>query len=250
MIKAIIIDDEQHCVNRLSDLLDEHFSQSIHVAANFQTVEEALTGINTIKPDLVFLDVQIHDKTGFDLLKQLDEIDFQIIFTTAYEKYAVQAFKFSALDYLLKPIDPDDLKLAIHKLKELISKNDTAGKLDTLFHNLKNLQGISKRICVPVVNGFVFLQVNDIVRCQSDVNYTTIFLKDNKNLVVAKTLKEFETMLSDYNFYRVHNSHMINLNYIKSYNKGKGGYVTMIDNSSVEVSTRRKDEFLKRLEDF
>jgi len=248
MIKAIIIDDEQHCINRLTGLLNEHFAQTIQLTGSFQTVEEAVAGIRDIRPELLFLDIQIQGKTGFDLLKQIDDIDFEIIFTTAYEKYAVQAFRFSALDYLLKPVDPDDLKTAIHKLKEKISKTDTAGKLDVLFHNLKNLQGISKRICVPVVNGLVFLQVNDIVRCESDINYTTIFLKDNKSLVVAKTLKEFETMLADYNFFRVHNSHIINLNYIKSYNKGKGGYVIMMDNSSVEVSTRRKDEFLKRLE--
>jgi len=247
MIKAIIIDDEQHCITRLSGLLDEHFAHTIFLAGSFQSIEDALIGIKNIQPDLLFLDVQIQDQTGFDLLKKIDGIDFEIIFTTAYEKYAVQAFRFSALDYLLKPVDTDDLKIAIHKLKEKISKNDTAGKLDVLFHNLKNLQGISKRICVPVVNGLVFLQVNDIIRCQSDINYTTIFLKDNKSLVVAKTLKEFESMLEDYNFFRIHNSHMINLNYIKSYNKGKGGYVIMTDNSSVEVSTRRKDEFLKRL---
>lgn len=248
MIKALIIDDEQHCINRLSVLIEEHFSQTIQVAGSFQTVEEAVIGIRKIQPDLIFLDVQIGDKSGFDLLKQLNDINFEIIFTTAYEKYAVQAFRFSALDYLLKPVDADDLKAAIHKLKELRSRKDTAGRLDVLFHNMKNLQGSSKRICVPVVNGMVFLQVNDIVRCQSDINYTTIFLKDGKSLVVAKTLKDFEAMLSEYNFFRVHNSHMINLNYIKSYNKGKGGYITMTDNSSVEVSTRRKEEFLKKLE--
>jgi len=250
MIKAIIIDDEQHCIDRLDGLLKQHFVQTINLAGSFQTIEEALTGIRNIQPDLVFLDVQINDKTGFDLLKQIGEINFEIIFTTAYEKYAVQAFRFSALDYLLKPVDPDDLKAAILKLKEVISKNDTAGKLDVLFHNLKNIQGISKRICVPVINGLVFLQVNDIIRCQSEINYTNIFLKDKHTLLVAKTLKEFENLLSDYNFFRVHNSHMINLNYVKSYNKGKGGYITMTDNSSVEVSTRRKDDFLKRLADF
>src|SRR5882724_2706485 len=138
MIKAIIIDDEQHCIDRLDGLLKQHFVQTINVAGSFQTIEEALTGIRNIQPDLVFLDVQINDKTGFDLLKQIGEINFEIIFTTAYEKYAVQAFRFSALDYLLKPVDPDDLKTAIHKLKDKISKTDTAGKLDVLFHNLKN----------------------------------------------------------------------------------------------------------------
>lgn len=247
MITAIIIDDEQHCIDRLSNLLDKDFAKDIELLGNFSTIEEGIQGIKKMRPELVFLDVQINDKTGFDLLKQIDKINFEVIFTTAFEKYAVQAFKFSALDYLLKPVDADDLKQAITKLKEKISHTETSNKFDVLFHNLKNVQGSSKKICVPVINGLVVLQVSDIIRCQSDVNYTTIFMKDKQKLMVAKTLKEFEEMLAEYNFFRVHNSHLINLNYIKSYNKGKGGFITMIDNSSIEVSTRRKDEFLKKL---
>ena len=126
--------------------------------------------------------------------------------------------------------------------------NDTSAKLDTLFHNLKNIQGMSKKICVPVVTGLVFLEIADIIRCESEINYTTIFLKDKQKLVVAKTLKEFEEMLTEYNFFRVHNSHLINLAYIKSYNKGKGGFVTLSDSTSIEVSTRRKEDFIKAME--
>jgi two-component system LytT family response regulator len=170
-----------------------------------------------------------------------------VIFTTAHQQYAVQAFKFSALDYLLKPIDPDDLIQAVLKLKEKNSKEEMSAKLDSLFHNLKSMQGAAKKISVPTVNGFSLIDVNDIIRCQSDINYTTIFLKDKQRITVAKTLKEFEELLSNYNFYRVHNSHLVNLHYIKNYNKGKGGFVSMTDNSTIEVSTRRKDDFLKRL---
>jgi two-component system LytT family response regulator len=173
-----------------------------------------------------------------------------VIFATAYEKYAVQAFKFSAIDYLLKPVDADDLKQAVNKLQQKISKEEATKKFETLFYNLRNIQGNTKRITVPTVKGFEFLQVNDIVRCQSDINYTIIFLKDKQKITVAKTLKEFEELLIDHNFFRVHNSHLINLFYIKSYNKGKGGTVVMADNSQVEVSTRRKDDFLKRLAEF
>jgi two-component system LytT family response regulator len=172
-----------------------------------------------------------------------------VIFTTAHEKYAVQAFKFSAVDYLLKPVDADDLKQAINKLQQKISKEEVSKKFDVLFYNLKNIQSTSKRITVPTIKGFEFLQVHDIVRCQSDINYTIIFLKGKQKITVAKTLKEFEELLIDHNFFRVHNSHLINLSYIKSYNKGKGGTVTMTDSSEVEVSTRRKDGFLKRLEE-
>jgi len=246
MIRTIIVDDEQHCIDRLGGLLAEH-SESVHLMGTFKTVEEGINAIKKLQPDLVFLDVQIHDKTGFDLLHQINEINFSVIFTTAYERYAVQAIKFSAVDYLLKPVDADDLKQAVYKLEEKIGKDEIARKMEVLFHNLKHAQGVAKRISIPTVNGFVFIQVSDILRCQSEINYTTIFLKDKQKLTVAKTLKEFEELLGSYNFFRVHNSHLLNLEFIKSYNKGKGGSVTMTDNSEIEVSTRRKDEFLKKL---
>lgn len=247
MIKAVIIDDEQHCIDRLTMLLAKNCSDTVELLTGVQTVEEGLAAIKTYKPQLVFLDIEIGNKTGFDLLKQLPEINFEVIFTTAYDKYAVQAFKFSAIDYLLKPIDADELQAAIKRFNDRISQKDIAGKFDALFHNLKNIQSASKKICVPVLSGLVFIQTDDIIRCESSVNYTTLFLKDKQKLLVAKTLKEFEEMLTGYNFYRVHNSHLINLAYIKMYNKGKGGTVTMTDGSEIEVSTRRKDDFLKQL---
>jgi two-component system LytT family response regulator len=247
MIKAVIIDDEQHCINRLETLLANYCAGSIELCGSFQTVEESVAGVPALNPDLVFLDVEIKNNTGFDFLKQLPQINFEVIFTTAYDKYAVQAFKFSAIDYLLKPVDAGELQASIKKLDEKFSQKEMSQKFDALFHNLKNIQGGSKRICVPVLTGFVLIQTDDIIRCESNINYTTLFLKDKQKLLVAKTLKEFEELLKDYNFYRVHNSHLINLAYINSYNKGKGGFVTMKDGAEVEVSTRRKDEFLKKL---
>ncbi|HVX25302.1 MAG TPA: LytTR family DNA-binding domain-containing protein [Parafilimonas sp.] len=247
MTKAIIVDDEQHCIDRLGNLLKNYCGDSIELCGSFHSVEEGLKAVNSVKPNLVFLDVEIKDKTGFDFLKHLPEINFEVIFTTAYDKYAVQAFKFSAIDYLLKPIDAEDLQAAVKKLNEKISQKDLAHKFDTLFYNLKNIQNPSKRICVPVLTGFVFIQIDDIIRCESNVNYTTLFLKDKQKLLVAKTLKEFEELLKEYNFYRIHNSHLINLACIKTYHKGKGGTVTMLDGTEVEVSTRRKDEFLKKI---
>lgn len=247
MISAIIIDDEQHCIDRLSKLLKTYCYQTVGVMGYFQTIEEGIRGVKSLQPELVFLDIQIHDKTSFDLLNQLNEITFEVIFTTAFEKYAIQAFKFSALDYLLKPIDADDLKQAVEKLNKKISKEETSKKLETLLHNMKDLQGLSKKIAIPTINGLMFIQINDIIRCESSVNYTTIFLKDKQKITVAKTLKEFEELLTDHHFFRVHNSHLINLGYIKSYQKGKGGSVLLTDNSEIEVSTRRKEAFLKRL---
>ena len=244
MIRALIVDDEQHCIDRLTDLVNEHLSSAVHIMDSFKTADDAERAINKYKPELVFLDVQLGDKTAFDLLKKLDTINFEIIFTTAYEEYAIQAFKFSALDYLLKPVVADDLKQAINRMREKNPKIDTTKKLETL---LGNLYTATQKICVPVVNGIIVLKIDDIVRCEADINYTTIFLKDKQKLVVAKTLKEFEELLSSYNFFRVHNSNLINLSYVKSYNKGKGGSVTMMDNSEIDVSTRRKEEFLKKL---
>jgi len=246
MIRAIIIDDEVHCIRRLSTLLEENCKENIHVVGAFQSAEEGVAAIVKLQPSLIFLDVQMDGQTGFDLLKKIQPINFEVIFTTAYEKYAVQAFKFSAIDYLLKPIDTDDLLQAITKVTNKISGNEMSRKLDALFHNLKNVHE-SKKISIRTLNGLTFLDINDIIRCQSNINYTTIYLKTNQKITVSKTLKEFEELLSDYNFYRVHNSHLINLAYITKYNKGKGGRVAMADHSEVEVSSRRKEGFLKKL---
>jgi two-component system LytT family response regulator len=247
MINALIIDDEQHCIDHLAGSIDAHCRSSVHLTGSFRNTEEGRRAILERKPDLVFLDIQIGDETGFDLLNRLPSIYFDVIFVTAYDKYAIQAFKFSAIDYLMKPVDPEDLRQAIARLEQKRSKEETARRYETLFFNLKNIPGLSKRITVPTVKGLVFLPVSDIVRCESHINYTTLFLKDGRKLTVAKTLKEFEELLSEYNFYRVHNSHLINLACIKSYNKGKGGSVCMTDNSEIEVSTRRKEDLLKRL---
>lgn len=246
MIRTLIIDDEQHCIDRVTNLLEAH-KDKVHLMDALQSVEEGVTAIKKFKPDLIFLDVQINDKTGFDLLKQIDTHDFEVIFTTAHDKYAVQAFKFSAIDYLLKPVDADDLQQALEKVSKKVAEKTRNDRLDILLHNLKNTQGTTKKISIPTVNGFVFVLVTDILRCQSEINYTTIFLKDKQKITVAKTLKEFEELLSEYNFFRVHNSHLINLAYIKSYNKGKGGIVTMMDQTDIEVSTRRKDDLMKKL---
>jgi two-component system LytT family response regulator len=247
MIKAIIVDDEQHSIDRLLFLLNEYCKQSVKILGTYTSVDKGVQAIQQLKPDLVFLDVQMGSRTGFDLLQQLDEISFEIIFITAYEKYAVQAFRFSAFDYLLKPINQNEFLQTLDKLKEKFSQSGQSKKLEILFHNLKNLNGASKKISIPTGNGLVFPEVSDIIRCESDANYTSIFFKGKPKITVAKTLKEFEELLADCNFFRVHNSHLINLSFIKSYQKGKGGYVTLTDDTKIEVSVRRKDSFLKRL---
>ncbi len=245
MIKAIIIDDEQHCVDRVEKLL-KPYEDILAVVGTYLTVETGIEGIENLHPEVVFLDVQIHDKTGFDVLKALNHYAFEVIFTTAFEAFAIQAFRFSAVDYLLKPIDEDDFKLAIDKLNTKIEAKDFSKKVNALLGNISK-KDVQKKITIPTVDGLEFLEVSDIIRCEADVNYTTIFTKDGKKITVSKTLKSFEALLAHCHFFRVHNSHLINLDYIKKYTKGKGGYITLSDNSTVEVSTRRKDDFLRAI---
>ncbi|HVW60821.1 MAG TPA: LytTR family DNA-binding domain-containing protein [Puia sp.] len=247
MIRSILIDDERHCIDRLTGMLQRQHAGSIEILGAYFNSEEGEKAIRTLHPDLVFLDIQIGDASAFDMLRRIDNPGFEVIFTTAYDEYALEAFRFSAIDYLLKPIDPARLSESLKKLEKRQAVNETHRKLDTLFHNLQAMQGASRRICVPVVNGLIFIEVGDIIRCQAEVNYTILFLKDKQKITVAKTLGEFEHLLKNANFFRVHNSHLVNLACIKSYHKGKGGFLTMTDQSQVEVSTRRKDEFLRQL---
>lgn len=246
MLKVIIIDDEQHCVDRINKLLNQH-KKTIDIVEICTNVKDAKIAIESIKPDVIFLDIHLHKKTGFDLLKQFTTIDFEIIFTTAFDSYAINAFKFSALDYLLKPIDEDELNNTIKKIKDKVSLKDVSKKVEVLFHNLEEKTNQVKKIAVPTLEGLTFIKVTEIVRCQSDVNYTHIFLEGNKKITVAKTLKHFEDLLEPYNFFRTHNSHLINLSFVEKYVKGKGGYVLMSDRTHIEVAVRRKEDFINKL---
>ncbi|UOE47907.1 LytTR family DNA-binding domain-containing protein [Mucilaginibacter sp. SMC90] len=247
MISAVIIDDEPHCIDRLRYLADHYCAGDLFIAGTADRVDSGFELLKELKPQLVFLDIQIHQQTGFDLLKKYTNIPFQVVFTTAFEQYAIRAFKFSAVDYLLKPIDPDEFQLTVKKLGERIDREHHLDKVELLFQNIKRTGLHDPKITVPTVSGLELIRVQDIIRCQSDVNYTTIFMKDKKSLMVAKTLKQFEGLLSSYGFFRIHNSHLVNLAYIKSYHKGKGGYVQLEDKTELEVSSRRKDDFLVRL---
>lgn len=246
MLKAIILDDEKHCIDRIIQL-SKQLNNAIEIVGYYSNIESAYEAIKKLQPDLIFLDIQIHDTNGFDLLKKFDSITFHVIFTTAYESYAIQAIKFSAFDYLLKPIDLDDLKETINRLFEKHTQNSIDINYQTLLQNLMHIKNQSKKITIQTQTETILLNIQDIIRCESDINYTTIYTNEKKKIVVAKTLKDFETMLKPYNFFRVHNSHLINLEYLKSYDKGKGGYVHLLDNSVVEVSVRRKEEFVEKL---
>jgi two-component system LytT family response regulator len=242
MIKTLIIDDEQHCIDSIKNLID-NYGKNLNIVATCSTVEEAIEKTNLLNPDLVFLDIEIHDQTGFDYLEQLGEFDFNLIFTTAFNNYAIKAFKYSAMDYLLKPIDSDDFIGAIKRLKKRISASDTKAQIKMLLNNLKK-EDHKKTIRIPNLDGFEIVEISDIIHCQAETSYTHIFTEHQK-FMVSKGIKFYEDLLKDANFFRIHNSHLVNINHVKKYTKGKGGYVTMSNNSTIEVSTRKKEEFLK-----
>ncbi len=242
MLKAIIVDDELKARENLQILLQD-FVKGAEVVALCQDIDEAVEAVDLHSPDVVFLDIQLQRETGFDLLTRFDQIDFEVIFTTAYTEYAIKAFKFSAIDYLLKPIDIEELKLAVGKVEKRVTHNMTS-RLTQLVQHLKN--GSDFRIALPTLEGLVFLNVQDILYCEAASNYTQIFTAQEK-YTVSKTLKEYDELLSDHNFFRIHNSYLININSIKKYVKGDGGYVVLNNNISLDVSKRKKEAFLNRI---
>lgn len=249
MIKAIIIEDELRGRNALAKMLDT-FDDKLVLLGMAENAETGKQLIADLKPDLVFLDIEMPHKNGFDLLAETQGKKFEVIFTTAYNQYAIKAFKFSAIDYLLKPIDLDELERAIDKAIERMNshkRNDANLGIDVLLQNIKNLSSNGNKIALPTLDGLVFVPIKDIIRCESDANYTQFFILNEKPLVISKTLKEFEDMLETHDFVRVHHSHLINMLHIKRYIKGEGGIIVMIDNSEVEVSRRKKELFLEKL---
>jgi two-component system LytT family response regulator len=245
MARAIIIEDERHCSDRLIELIRLHAAGRITVEGVFDNFDSGVRALREKRPELVFLDVQIKDRTGFDVLRETTDLVYSVIFTTAFDQYAVQAFQFSAVDYLLKPVAADELLRAVDRWAAVKSKEERTQRLENLLHNMLESGIGDKRIGLPVSTGLIFVQVSMIVRCESSSNYTLFYTADRQKLVVSKTLKEFEALLAPYRFFRVHHSHLVNLRYIKSYQKGKGGSVTLTDDTVIEVSTRRKDEFLE-----
>ncbi len=241
MIRAVVIDDiEKFRKNLIQDLHD--YCDHIEVVGEGDGVINGAKIINETKPDLVFLDIQINQGTAFDLLEVIGDVDFKIIFTTASDEYAIKAFKLSAIDYLLKPIDADELQAAVKKFEEG-HKDDYR----LLTENVKETASKNKRLALHSQDKIDVVEIGTIVRCESSVNYTTFYFEDGKKMLVTKTLKEFDRMLSEFGFYRVHQSHLINLDYLKEYIKTDGGYLLMKNGTSVPISTRKKSSVLKLL---
>lgn len=246
MIRTVIIDDEPHATKSLEILLSEDCPQ-VQVVASFNHPAEALLFLRSNQVDLIFLDIDMPFMNGFELLNRLAPINFDIIFVTAYDQYAIKAFKFSAFDYLLKPVDEVELINSIRKFETQNKKNTQNSNFEHLLEVFKSGQAAVKRIALPTLEGFEFIEVEKIIRCESDSNYTKIFLQNSPMMLVSRTLKEIEEILSDLPFIRVHNSHIIAKNHVKKYVKADGGYILMIDNAEIPISRARKEEVISEL---
>jgi len=247
MIKTIIIDDEQKARESISDII-RLFAENVNVVAQAEDVKTGVEAIIQHQPDLVFLDIEMPDGTGFDLLKKIGKLNFKVVFITAYQEYAVKAFKFSALDYLLKPVDPDELVAAIEKAEQSLQLQNIELKMNAFFNNMDNPSKKDKKIVLKTLESIFVVNVKDIVRCESDENYTKIFLISGKTIIVSTTLKEYDELLTDFEFFRTHKSHLINTNYINQYQKSDGGYLVMKDNSTVPIAQRKKNELMTMLQ--
>lgn len=245
MIKAVIIDDEKSAREILSGML-KNYCPEVEITGMANSVKKGIELIQKLQPDLVFLDIKMPLGSGFDLLESIAKINFEVIFTTAYDQYALKAIKFSALDYLLKPIDVLELKAAVKKVSESKSQHLLNKKLETFIENITAKNKQLTKIVIPLSDGFKVIEVKDIIRCQSDRNYTNIFIADGSKILSSRTLKDFEELLSEYNFFRIHQSHLINLNKVKFYGKGRGGQVELSDGSTVDIARSKRAEFIKR----
>lgn len=244
-LRAVIVEDEEKARKNLTALLTEYCPQ-VEISGSAGTVAEGVELINNQKPVLLFLDVKMRGETGFDLLEKFDQLDFEIIFTTAHDEFALRAFKFNAVDYLLKPIKIDELVSAVNRAEQRLSlRNRQDENIRALLAAAKN-PGPFEKIALPTMEGLVFVKLNEIIRCEASDNYTTFYLTGNQKIMVSKTIKHFEDLLAPHNFFRVHQSHLINLGHIKKYYRGDGGYLVMADGASVMVARRKKETFLKQ----
>jgi len=243
MLRTIIIDDEAHVRESLADMLKLH-CPSAKIVGQADGVKSGLKSIQAFHPDLILLDIKMKDGTGFDLLEKIDNIDFKIIFITAYDQYAIKAFKFSALDYLLKPVESVELKEAIDKADKL-SQKEVNTQLNTLANNLKTDDQSKKKIILRTFDNIHLIRVNEINYIESDGRYSSIFLESGDKVVVSNILKHYQEMLVDFGFYRVHKSYLINLTHIHRFEKAEGGYVILAGDAKVPVASRKREELME-----
>ncbi|MBI2967567.1 MAG: response regulator transcription factor [Bacteroidetes bacterium] len=246
MIRALIVDDEKKSRELLLALLNRHCPE-VFVAGLASNNTEAYDLICLQKPDVVFLDIRMQGGSGFDLLKKFREVNFLVIFITAYDQYALRAIKYSALDYLLKPVDENELKEAVAKAVQNMSLRNYRPHIDNLLTHLKNPDNPANKIAIHSSGTIELIPIRHITRCEADGKYTRIFLSDGTHRLASRNLKEYEELLSGFGFYRVHHAHLVNFTCIKEYERGRGGNLILNDGTSITVSQRKKAEFLRVL---
>jgi two-component system LytT family response regulator len=245
-IHCIIVDDEVHNIEILSSLLRK-YCNGISIVATALNAHEGIDLIEKYKPDLLFLDIQMPEKSGFDLLKSLKQIDFEIIFITAFDQYGIQAVKFSALDYLLKPVIIDELKSAVQKAREKIIAKQKNTSIENLLAYISSSPKGTSNIALPTLTETRYVKVDDIVRCEASDNYTTFYLQNNEKILVSKTLKEYAELLGPYNFIRTHQSHLVNIKFIKSLLKEDGGVLLLTNLAKIPISRQNRESVKAKL---
>ena len=246
MLRTIIIDDEENIRLLLRNIIAEHCAD-VEVIAEAGSVTDSLRLIRQYSPDLVLLDIRLTDGTGFGLLEKLDEINFRIIFVTAYEEHALKALKLSAVDYILKPIVTGELVAAIEKARKILG-NGEEQQLQVLIDNTKDQSSQEKKIVLKTADKFHFVAIKNIIRCEADSSYTWFYMTDGNKILISRTMKEFEDVLSGCGFYRPFKTFLINLNHIKAYEKHDGGFIIMTDDSRIPIADRKKEEFFRLVE--
>ncbi len=248
-MKAILVDDEPDGIRTLQKLLERH-CPDVKIEATCANASIAKQQIEAIKPDVVFLDIQMPGQTGLEMIAELTAKNFEIIFVTAHNEYILQALQYSAADYLLKPVDEDRLIEAVQRAEKRLKEGKKEELTETLLHNLSNKGNPAEmRLCLPTLKGFIILKLDEIIYCEAERSYTIFHLEANKSVIVSKPLLDYENLLGDAGFLRIHKSFLINLRHVKEYQRGEGGMVIMNNNSEIEVSRRKKEQFLLKIKE-
>ena len=249
MIRCVLIDDESNSLEMMEWLLKTYCPQ-VQIDAMCNAAAKGIEAINKYKPDVVFLDIEMPHMNGFDMLEQFDKLSFDVVFCTAYDQFAIKAFKYSALNYLLKPVDPEDLKETIRRLEEK-KTTPSMEQVELLLANIKQASRPgTQRIALTTGDGMIFVPTQDILYCTAESNYTCVVLVGGKRILVSKVLKEIDETLSGPDFFRVHNSFLINLNHIRKYVRGEGGYIIMDDGANISISRSKRQEFMDQFSKF
>jgi two-component system LytT family response regulator len=246
MIRTVLVDDETDSVRVLFKLLETYCPQ-VEIVGKAEGVETALAVIQATRPDLLFLDIEMTQGNAFDLLNQLRPLTFQVIFVTAFDNYAIRAIRYSAVDYLLKPIDIDELVSAVERVVERSQQKSIIDQMQVFLDNMGTFGMGQQKMAVPTLEGLIFINLKEVVRLEAKNSYTQILMAGGEVVTATRTIKDYEDILPESMFCRIHNSHIVNLQKIEKYHKGRGGYVTLEDGSTIEVASRRRQEFLRRL---